>query len=251
MSKFILSNKVAIVTGSTHGIGREIALELAEEGVKVLGIGRDKKAAEDISSHSYNNEGEISFCMGDVSNVDFCKSAAGIAYAKYGKIDILVNCAGILSSTKIEDITEEEWNRMLSVNLNGSFFMIQSVIPYMKKNGTGRIINISSNAGRMGGYENSQSYTASKGGIIAITMGIARQLAPYRITVNVLCPGTTVTDMSKVYDENTLNRLINRIPMGRLGRPEDTASAVCYFASDEAAFITGAILDINGGMYMG
>lgn len=129
--------------------------------------------------------------------------------------------------------------------------MIQKSLPYLKKSRAGRIINISSNAGRMGGYENSQSYTASKGGIISITMGIARQLAEDGITVNVVCPGTTQTEMSVEYDEETMSRLTSRIPLGRIGKPEDTAAAVCFFSSEEAGFITGAILDINGGMYMG
>ena len=102
----------------------------------------------------------------------------------------------------------------------------------------------------MGGYANSQAYTASKGGVIAITKGIARQLAPKGITVNVVCPGTTETEMSKLYDENTRKKLVERIPIGRLGAPADTASAVCFFASEEAGFITGAVLDVNGGMYM-
>ena len=120
----------------------------------------------------------------------------------------------------------------------------------MEKSKAARVINISSNAGRFGGYANSQAYTASKGGVIAITKGIARQLAPRGITVNVVCPGTTETEMSQLYDEKTRQTLVGRIPMGRLGKPEDTAAAVCFFASEEAGFFTGAVLDVNGGMYM-
>ena len=188
--------------------------------------------------------------LGDIADDGECRRIVGEVYEKFGQIDILVNCAGGLTATPIEEITRKEWDTILGVNLSGTFFMIQSALPYLKKSRAGRIINISSNAGRMGGYANSQSYTASKGGVIAITKGIARKLAPMQITVNVVCPGTTKTEMSQEYDEETLKTLLGRIPIGRLGKPEDTAAAVCFFASEEAGFITGAVLDVNGGMYM-
>jgi len=248
---FTYGERVALVTGATSGIGASVAETLAKCGCKVAIIGRNKERANKVCEKIRNEGGTAEIFLGDISSADVCNSIAKEVADKFTGIDILVNCAGILAASKLWETTEEEWNNVLSSNLSGTFFMIQKCLPWLRKADNGRIINVSSNAGRMGGYENSQSYTASKGGIIAITMGIARQLAPEGITVNVVCPGTTKTDMSKEYGEEKLMRLISRIPVGRLGKPEDTATAVSFFASKETGFITGAILDINGGMYMG
>lgn len=248
---FTLKGKVAIVTGATRGIGKAIAIKMAKVGVKVAVLGRDAEKAKKVVSDIKENEGEAQYFVGDISDEKNCEKIICSVYKVFGKIDILVNCAGILTSTKIEDVSRIEWEQVLNTNLTGTFFMIQKAIPFLKESASGRIINISSNAGRMGGYENSQAYTASKGGIIAITMGIARQLAPYQITVNVVCPGTTETEMVKLYDAETKERLLSRIPMGRLALPEEIAAAVCFLASEEAGYITGAILDVNGGMHMG
>lgn len=248
---FHYDNRVAIVTGATSGIGSSIAYSLAMCGCKVAVVGRNEERARIIKESILNNGGEAEYFLADLSEASNCQEVIDRIASKFGGIDILVNCAGILTSSKIWDITEDEWNSVLKNNLSSTFFMIQKCLPYLKKANAPRIINISSNAGRMGGYENSQAYTASKGGIDAITMGIARQLAPEGITVNVVCPGTTQTDMSKEYSQEQLTRLLSRIPIGRLGKPEDTAAAVCFFASLESSFITGAFLDVNGGMYMG
>ena len=250
MDIFTIKDRVAAVTGTTRGIGRVIAIKLAEAGAKVAVLGRDENKANNVKAEIEKLGGKAEVFLGDIFDDKECKRIADEVNASFGQLDILVNCAGALTSTKIDDILRAEWDKILGVNLTGTFFMIQSALPYLRKSRAGRIINISSNAGRMGGYANSQSYTASKGGVIAITKGIARQLAPDNITVNVVCPGTTKTEMSKLYDDETTKRLIGRIPLGRLGKPEDTAAAVCFFASEEAGFITGAILDVNGGMYM-
>lgn len=247
---FTLNNRVAVVTGGNRGIGKIIALQLAKAGTSVVVVGRDSEKAEETLALIRENGGNAEAFLGDISDDNECRRIICEVFDKFGQIDILVNCAGGLTATPIEEITREEWDNILGVNLSGTFFMIQSALPYLKKSKAGRIINISSNAGRMGGYANSQSYTASKGGVIAITKGIARKLAPLQITVNVVCPGTTKTEMSQEYDEETLKTLLGRIPIGRLGQPEDTAAAVCFFASEEAGFITGAVLDVNGGMYM-
>ena len=250
MDIFTIKDRVAVVTGATRGIGRVIAIKLAEAGAKVAVLGRDENKANNVKAEIEKLGGKAEVFLGDIFDDKECKRIADEVNARFGQLDILVNCAGALTSTKVDDISRAEWDKILGVNLTGTFFMIQSALPYLRKSKAGRIINISSNAGRMGGYANSQSYTASKGGVIAITKGIARQLAPDNITVNVVCPGTTKTEMSKLYDDETTKRLIGRIPLGRLGKPEDTAAAVCFFASEEAGFITGAILDVNGGMYM-
>lgn len=246
-----INKRVAIVTGGSKGIGKAISHALAAEGLSIAVIARNKEEVEKtvyiIKQRGGNAEG---FCA-DVSDEKKCENIINEIYEHFGRIDILVNCAGILTASSIKEITRDEWDNVIATNLTGSFFMIQQVIPYMSQVENGRIINISSNAGRMGGYENSQSYTASKGGIIAITMGIARQLAPSGITVNVVCPGTIETEMTMLYDKEVKERLISRIPMGRLGKPEEVAATVCFLASAGAAYITGAVIDVNGGMYMG
>ena len=250
-SVFTYGERVALVTGATSGIGREIAKELALCGCKIAVVGRNEERAQSVVEEICSKGGIAEYFLEDISASSGCEAVIERVVKKFGGIDILVNCAGILTSSKIWEITEDEWEKMLNSNLTSTFFMIQKCLPFLRKADNPRIVNVSSNAGRMGGYENSQSYTASKGGIIAITMGIARQLAPEGITVNVVCPGTTKTEMSKEYDGEKMTRLLSRIPIGRLGKPEDTAAAVCYFASKESGFVTGAILDINGGMYMG
>lgn len=250
-SVLTFNKRVAVVTGATKGIGKAIALKLAKAGVAVAIIGRDQDRAKEVVTIIQQAGGEAVPIIGDVADENQCEKMLQKVSKWHSRIDILVNCAGILTSTHIEDITRVEWDSIISTNLSGTFFMIQKVIPFMKQNGYGRIINIGSNAGRMGGYENSQAYTASKGGMIAITMGIARQMAEYGITVNIVCPGTTDTKMAALYDEETRDRLLSRIPIRRFVTPDEVAAAVCYFASEEAGCVTGAILDVNGGMYMG
>ncbi len=250
-SVFTFDKRIALVTGATSGIGRSIAIMLAKAGCRVLISGRNEQRALSVQKEILDFGGEAKVILGDISTEKGCEAIVNEAVRLMGGIDILVNNAGVLTATPIPEISEEEWKFVLDTNLGGTFFMIQKALPYLEKGQHPRIINISSNAGRMGGYENSQSYTASKGGIIALTMGIARKLAPKGITVNVVCPGTTITEMSKEYDEEKMARLKGRIPMGRLGQPEDTSAAVCFYASKESGFITGSILDVNGGMYMG
>lgn len=251
MIDYCLKDKVVIVTGGSKGIGRAIVRMFAEYGAIVAFVGRNRERSAQVLEEIKELGCEGNYYLGDLSDDTFCKNVCDSVAEKYGRIDVLVNCAGLLTKSKIDEITRDEWDTILGANLSSCFFMSQQVIPYMKKTGEGRIINISSNAGRMGGYENSQSYTASKGAIISITMGMARQLAKDAITVNVVCPGTTESEMSKLYDEDTRKRLIDRIPIGRFAKPEEVAATVCFLASHNAACITGAIIDVNGGMYMG
>ncbi|MCI8418354.1 MAG: SDR family oxidoreductase [Lachnospiraceae bacterium] len=248
---FTLENRVALVTGAAQGIGNAIATKLADGGMKVAIVDINQDQAQAAAEVIKGNGGEAIGVACDVSDEKSIAAAVEQIAGHFGQLDVVVNCAGILSSAKIPDVQRGEWDKILAVNLSGTFFMIQKALPYLEKSSCARIINIGSNAGRMGGYENSQSYTASKGGVIAITMGIARQLAPKGITVNAVCPGTTESKMSAKYDEESMKRLLSRIPMGRLGKPEDSAAAVAFLASEEAGFITGLMLDVNGGMYMG
>ena len=241
-----LEGRKAIVTGGAQGIGLAIAKRLDAEGAQV--------ALFDINEELVKKSAaELSRGIGircDVSSPDSIEAAVKEAAEKMGGLDIVVNNAGILPKSMIEDVTEKEWDLTLDINLKGAFFMSQKALPYLKESEHARIINTSSLAGRMGGFETCMAYSASKGGINAITMGMARQLAKYHINVNAVCPGTTETPITKAFSEEAMARLLTHIPLGRLGKPEDMAAAVAFLASDDASFITGHMLDVNGGMHM-
>jgi len=253
MGVLTLSGRVAIVTGAAQGIGFHTAKMICRNGMKValvdLNAEKLKAAAKELSALP-DCAGVAPFAC-DVSNEKAIEKTVNEIAAHFGQIDVLVNCAGILSSTKIPDIKREEWDRILGVNLSGSFFMAQKILPYLKKSKHPRIINISSVAGRMGGMENSMSYAASKGGICAITRGMARHLGPFHITVNAVCPGPTRTPIMDAYSDEAMNNLKSKNVLGRIGESDDVAAGVCYLASEEAGYVTGIMLDINGGFWMG
>lgn len=246
-----LKNRVAVVTGGSRGLGFHIAQRMAEYGMEVAILSSKeeniRKAVEKFNKNQLNVKGIV--C--NVAKVDEIEITINEIFNIFGRIDVLVNCAGILDKCNIGDLTETEWSKVIDVNLKGTFFMVQKSIKYLEKSDYPRIINISSNAGRMGGYENGLAYTASKGGIIALTYGMARRLASKGITVNCVAPGTIESDMSAQYDNLAMHRLLDRFPIGRIGKPSDIVEAVCYFASEEAGFTTGAVLDVNGGLFMG
>lgn len=244
-------NRVAVVTGAAKGIGFAIASRFAGEGYRTALLDIDAGAAEASASRLESGGGTVIGVACDVSSPSQIQGAVDRVAEAFGGIDVLVNNAGILYSSSIPDVTEEEWDRVMAVNLKSVFFTVQKALPYLKESAAPRVVNISSLAGRMGGYNTSLSYSASKGGILALTMGFARQLAPFRITVNAVCPSTTESDMILLWDEETRAVQTSRAPLGRLGKPEEIASAVHYLASEEAGFITGLLMDVNGGTYMG
>ncbi|CAN0583758.1 unnamed protein product, partial [Ectocarpus sp. 12 AP-2014] len=169
----------------------------------------------------------------------------------FGGIDILVNSAGILDMSSIEDMSIDHWDNVMAINVRGTFTTVQKCIKYLEKSKAPRVINLSSNSGRMGGFENGLAYSASKGGIIALTYGFARRLAKQKITVNCIAPGTIESDMSAARSPEALKKLKERFPLERFGTPKEVAAAACYFASDDAGFTTGSVLDVNGGLFMG
>lgn len=246
-----LNHRTAMVTGGSRGIGLAIAQGFAKAGMNVgiLSVREEsaQAAAKILSDAGYSCAGVA--C--DVSDLESVRSAILSVVARFGGVDVVVNCAGVLDISPIPDISPEHWDKIMGINLKGCFLVSQQAIPFLEKSRSPRIINISSNAGRMGGYENGLAYTASKGGMIALTYGLARRLAPQGITVNCIAPGTIESDMSQAYDEATRARLLSRFPLGRIGTPEEVAAAACYFASEESGFTTGAVLDVNGGMFMG
>jgi 3-oxoacyl-[acyl-carrier protein] reductase len=246
-----LNHRTAIVTGGSRGIGLAISQAFAKGGMNVGILSVKAESAKEAARHL----ADLGFpCEGiacDVSNAKSVRSAIKKVVSRFGGIDVIVNCAGILDVSSIPEMSSQHWDSVMAVNVKGVFLVVQQALPYLKKSRAPRVVNISSNAGRMGGYENGLAYTASKGGIIALTYGLARRLAPIGITVNCIAPGTITTDMAKAYDKGTRTRLLKRFPLGRFGKPEEVAAAACYFASEESGFTTGAVLDVNGGMFMG
>ncbi|MCL2374367.1 MAG: SDR family oxidoreductase [Treponema sp.] len=253
MGVFTLTGRVAVITGAAQGIGYHAAKMLCENGMKAALVDMDmekaQKTADELNALP-GSAGAAAFAC-DVSDEKKIEKTVHEIAESFGQIDVVVNNAGILSAAKIPDVQREEWDRILGVNLSGSFFMVQKALPFLKQSKHGRVINISSVAGRMGGVENSMSYAASKGGLCAITRGMARHLGPFNITVNAVCPGPTRTPILDAYSEEAMRNLKSKFFLGRVGEPEEIASGICYLASEEAGFVTGIMLDINGGFWVG
>ncbi|MBQ4039714.1 MAG: SDR family oxidoreductase [Oscillospiraceae bacterium] len=242
--------KKAIITGAAKGIGRGCAEFLGRRGASVLIADFDyERATATVNDLIAEGIDAAAVCV-NVKNVSDLEKMVEFAVEKFGGIDILINNAGIMQTTEIEDMTEEEWDNILAINLKSVFFAVQKVLPYMKEKG-GRIVNLSSLAGRNGGYTNGLGYSATKAGIIGLTRGMASRLAKYGITVNAVAPGSTDTGILDCVSEEKIKQLVSKIPLGRFGKIEEIASAIGYLCTDEAAFITGAVLDANGGIYMG
>ncbi|MGI6038368.1 MAG: SDR family NAD(P)-dependent oxidoreductase [Limnochordia bacterium] len=243
-----LADGVAIVTGGSRGIGKTVALGLAARGAKVViaDILDGRQTVAEIEGAG----GEGLFIQTDIAQDEEVKALIDAVLAQFGRIDILVNCAAVCPTTHPEEISQEEWDRVLDVNLTGTFLCCRAVLPAMRRQGGGRIINLASVAGKAGGLVSGFHYTAAKAGVIALGKCFAKLAAPYGITVNTVCPGPTETDMTAHWDEEQVARLTKNIPLNRFGRPAEIASGVLYLASEEAGWITGETLDINGGMLM-
>ena len=246
-----LHNQVAIVTGAAQGMGAAIAGRLAAEGAKVVlsDINAEKVAgvAERINAAAENSALAM---RTDVTKEDEVAEMVEMAIAHYGTVGILVNNAGILYPTRIDHVTKAEWDEVIDVNLNGSFLCSKAVLPIMKANKFGRIVNMSSSAGRSVSTLGGVHYTAAKAGVLGLTRGMAKEVAPFGITVNAVCPGLIDTEMAR--ENCTPERLRayeESFPIPRLGTPEEVAQLIIFLATD-AAYITGASIDINGGDLM-
>jgi 3-oxoacyl-[acyl-carrier protein] reductase len=246
-----LSGRCALITGGTRNLGRAIAERFAACGVRVAVLGRQAHAATHVAAEITERGGEAIGLGCDVTDRASVADAVRRTVSAFGKLDIVVNSAGVLDMMPVRDMTVEHWDHVMAVNLRGTFSVIQEALPHLVESRAARVINLSSNSGRMGGFENGMAYSASKGGVIALTYGLARQFAPQGITVNCIAPGTIDSDMLRARDEPTRVRLLARFPVGRFGTAAEVAAAACYFASEEAAFTTGAVLDVNGGLFMG
>lgn len=242
-------NRVAFITGASRGIGRATALKLCRAGFEIAVASPELEKNEEVAS-------EIRACSGtaltinlDLTSMDSIKAAFARALKEFGRIDVLVNNAGVTRDNLALRMKPDDWNLVMQINLTGAFHCIQQVLQPMIKERWGRIINIASVVGQSGN-PGQANYVASKAGMIGLTKALAQEVASRNITVNAVAPGFIETDMTSVLSEEVKNGMLARIPLKRFGKPDDIASAVKFLAGEDAAYITGQVIAVNGGMYM-
>ncbi len=245
-----LQGRVALITGASQGIGRACALALAAEGAKVAAAARNEEKLAAVVQEISRAGGEAAAFKMDVAEEDQIKAATKAAIEKFGKIDILVNNAGITRDTLVLRMKRADWDAVMATNLTGAHLTIQAVLSSMLKQRYGRIINITSIFGQIG-QTGQANYAAAKAGLIGLTMAVAREVASRNITVNAVAPGYIETAMTEGLAPELKEAVSKMIPLGRAGSDADVAHAVRFLASDEAAYITGHVLNVNGGMLMG
>jgi 3-oxoacyl-[acyl-carrier protein] reductase len=243
-----LADRVAIVTGASRGIGRSIALRLAQSGARVVAAARGDHA-DAICAEIAAAGGHAKPASVDVTDTESISAMVSGAMTAFGRIDILVNNAGITRDQLLLRMKREDWDAVIATNLTAAFACAQAVLRPMIKQRSGRIISIGSVVGQLGNA-GQVNYAASKAGLIGFSKALAREVASRGVTVNVVAPGLIATDMTRALAPETQQDWSAQIPLGRLGTPEDVAAAVCFLASDEAAYITGHVLAVNGGMFM-
>lgn len=247
-----VASRVALVTGGIGGIGTAICQRLAREGYTVIASHLEAETEQAQTwQQSRRAEGQhIEVVECDVVDFDSCASMAASIEADIGPVDILINCAGIARDAQLRKMDESQWHAVLDTNLDSLFNVTRQVAASMAKRGFGRIVNISSVNGQKGQFGQT-NYSAAKAGILGFTKALARELADQGVTVNAICPGYVATRMMEAVPEHILNGIIGQIPMGRLANPEEVAAAVAFLCADDSAYITGAELAVNGGLYMG
>jgi len=245
-----LEGRVALVTGASQGIGHACALALAREGATVAVAARNRQKLEELVGQIATAGAKAAAFVMDVSDEQQVQSGIKSALGQFGKIDILVNNAGITRDQLVMRMKRADWDAVLNTNLTSAYLCIQQVIGSMLKQRWGRIVNITSVFGQMG-QAGQTNYAASKAGLIGLTMAMAREVASRNITCNAVAPGFIETGMTAALSEEFKQNAVKSIPLGRVGVPEDIASAVCFLASDDASYITGHVLNVNGGMLMG
>jgi len=249
---FELTKKVAIITGAGRGIGAACAINLAKFGADVVLVSRTKNELEQIAKQikmNYNVQTLIQVC--DIINIQEIKKVVKNTLERFGKIDILINNAGINQNAKISNITIKDWDHVIGINLKGTFLLTKEIIPTMIKNKYGRIINISSVAGQTGCLlYGGIHYTSSKAGQMGFTRQLAKEVSEFGITVNCIAPGMIKTKMWSDSHSDKQKKLVENIPCKRFGKPDEVASLACFLSSQEAGYITGEVININGGVYM-
>ena len=241
-------HKRILVTGGSRGIGRATVAEFLERGARVALNGRTTASTrEGLNAQDSSFSDRLVAAPGDIGTRAGCQSVVNEAVSQLGGLDVLVNCAGVGWTGRFGDVDEATWDGMIDINLKGTFFCCQAALPYLLES-AGNIVNVGSDAGLIGDVGLS-AYCASKGGVVNLTRALALELAP-SVRVNCVCPGYIDTDMVRAVPEDVLAKIVAKIPVGRLGKPEDIAEGVLFLIRDESSFITGSTLSINGGQHM-
>lgn len=250
----MLNKKTAIITGGSRGIGLAIAEKYAQNGASLILAAQHREnlesARETIIKNHPDSSSRIEILHGDIAQPEYADQLVQLAIGKFGTIDILVNCAGTITRTPFEDLGIEEWQRVLDVNLNGTFYMSKAVLPEMKKTGTGKIINITSQMAKIPHPSASPSYEVSKAGMSALTRHLSFHLAKYNICVNAIAPGSIDTDLPKSMSFEMRQKLKDAVPLQRLGEPSEVGDLAVFLASNMSDYITGATINISGGSLM-
>lgn len=245
----MMKDKVVVVTGASRGIGRAMAVKMAACGAKIVVSARSADALVALVDEIKAQGGDAVSVPADIARTDDVARLFEVAIEAFGRVDVLVNNAGITRDNLLVRMKDADWDAVLDTNLKGAFLCTRAAAKIMGKQRVGRIINISSVVGEMGNAGQA-NYCASKAGLIGMTKSVARELAKRNVTVNAVTPGFIVTEMTDVLSEKVKESLLGQIPLGRFGEAEDIVSAVMFLASDQAAYITGQVLGVNGGMYM-
>lgn len=246
---FDFSGKNIIVTGGASGIGKEVVKGIVRGGGHAMIFDIHERMAQELRAEL--GEDKVSVYRVDLSKAQEISGIVDAAYAEHGKIDGVVNNAGMVSTKPFEEIGLEEWNKVISINLTAVYAVMHAVFPKMKERGCGRIVNISSVAGkRGGGLLGTSAYAASKAGVIGLTKAVAREGAPYGVSCNAICPSYTQTPMTEGMDEEKRAKILSTIPMGRGAQPKEIANVILFYLSDLASFVTGEISDVDGGVTM-
>jgi 3-oxoacyl-[acyl-carrier protein] reductase len=245
-----LSGRIALVTGASQGIGRACALKLAGAGATVAVAARSHDKLNELVKQIAANGGKAAVFALDVADEEQVKSTCKAVLGQFGRIDILVNNAGITRDQLVMRMKRSEWDAVLNTNLTSAYLFIQQIIGSMLKQRWGRIINMTSVFGQMG-QAGQANYAASKAGLIGLTMAIAREVGSRNITCNAVAPGFIETAMTSALSEELRENALKNVPLGRIGTPEDVANSVAFLASEEASYITGHVLNVNGGLLMG
>jgi meso-butanediol dehydrogenase / (S,S)-butanediol dehydrogenase / diacetyl reductase len=253
-----LTGRAVLVTGAASGIGRAAASACAAEGASVTGLDLDRTGLEDLQREvAADGRGAFELAIADVTSADQAQAAASAVLSRHGRIDVLVNAAGISTMARVVDLTEDEWDRTMAVNAKGVFLMTRAVLPSMIDRGAGNVVNIASAAGKRGSRTFSH-YSASKFAVIGFTQSVALEVSSAGIRVNSVCPGLIATPMQErevtweavlrgTSEQAVRDRYVAAVPLGRVGTPQDVAATVVFLASDESAYITGEAIDVGGG----
>lgn len=244
-----LKDKVALITGGGGDVAIAIAIQFIKNGAKVVLTDLDESLLK-AAAQKINGGEALQTVVGNVCLLEDQQRAVNLAVSHYGRLDILVPCAGVIRHMPIDEMSVEDWKWVLDINLTGVFLSCKAAVPVMKQQQAGRIVMISSVGGRTGRAKVGVNYAASKAGVNGLTMCLAKELGAFNITVNAICPGPLAGRMTESMPPENLKALISTACIGRLGRPEDVANAAVFLASDEAEWITGEILDVNGGVFI-